>query len=182
MNARTIDKGTYPTGGVVGKALFVLLLSFGPYPELPFIPAPKWVVDVIYTLFLLFGVWLFATCDGFGVRSLNPGKIWGKHDGWLMLAIFVCAFAATILCSVYLPSSQPDLSPPLLAMIREIRALSPYQFVLYTVGWGILIGVTEEILFRGYLITRLRHGGLSDWSSVLLSAAAFGLSIGQITD
>jgi membrane protease YdiL (CAAX protease family) len=54
--------------------------------------------------------------------------------------------------------------------------LSASGIVLYAIGWGVafvLVGVAEELLFRGYALSAL-SAGIGFWPAAVVLAAAFG--------
>jgi len=53
--------------------------------------------------------------------------------------------------------------------------LRPWQLVLFVVGIPISAGFCEELIWRGYVITRLEARGRRRWAAILLSALSFAL-------
>ena len=155
--------------------LFVLALTFGIYPALCSLHLPQLAVDAAWEALLLLGVCLFAATDGLGVRSLNPGKKWNRWDGLLMAAIVLMNLVASMTYAYALRPFLPTSSPWLQTVVREFKALDPLSFGVVAVGLALLIGLSEELAFRSYFMTRLRDCELSARSSILLTAAAFGL-------
>lgn len=81
--------------------------------------------------------------------------------GWIF-ALITAAIQIAILASFFIR----DLS-----IVWELSLFNLYMSLATAVGGG----VGEELLFRGYIVTRLKAGGFSSATQVLVSGALFGL-------
>ena len=88
--------------------------------------------------------------------------------GWLAPTSARIVFFAVIAAMVYSLFT---------AQIPQVRA-NLFEFSLLKL-WGLIAGLfgafVEEVIFRGYLLTRLQKAGMSNVSQIVLSALTFGL-------
>jgi len=133
------------------------------------------VVDTIWQALLLLALWLCATCDGLGLRSLNPGRKWNKRDGLWMVALVLLSCVFSVVYAYLLRPFLPKENGWAAEFTRNLITLNPVVFGVFALGLALLVGVSEELVFRSYLITRLRACGLPAWPSILMSGLLFGL-------
>lgn len=62
-----------------------------------------------------------------------------------------------------------------LGMPTRIEGLAAWQVVFYVALLPITAGFCEELIWRGYIITRLEARGRRPWAAILLSAISFAL-------
>ena len=131
-------------------------------------------IQFALSVFIFFVEWLFALLllykyrkSNESVRSLfsstgNPLKFrWGPA---ILLFIFVNGiFTGYIL---YLISSMPDLS---------YRDMSPLQVITFLLITPVTAAFTEELIWRGHIISGLELRGNNSWTSLLISAISFAL-------
>ncbi len=84
------------------------------------------------------------------------------RPGWIF-AVITASMQITILTAFYIR----DVS-----LIWEPSLFNLYMSLATAIGGG----VGEELLYRGYILTRLKAGGLSPTVQVLVSGALFGLA------
>lgn len=120
---------------------------------------------------------LFAWADGAGVRSLGLIQAWKGIDPALIAGIIGLHWTGSIITGIFLQSAgQMDLEgKAVTSLFRTFTEYDPASFFLIALGLALVTGLAEEVLFRGYLITRLERLGLGAWSCILLSALIFGL-------
>ncbi len=120
---------------------------------------------------------LFSLLDGDGFRSLGVTGRWKWYDVPVIPGIIVLHFFGSVISAVILQMMQEGLSGEgIISVLQEFGSQEPLAFVGYALSLALLAGVGEELLFRGYLITRLERMGLPGWACILISALAFGLA------
>jgi len=121
----------------------------------------------------------FSFLDGGGFRSLGLTTRWRSFDLGLVVAILGVHIIGSLVAAAILTStSGEDLqsaAAPALALLKSFGEFDTGTFFLMALGLAILSGVTEELLFRGYLITRLERIGWGAAPCIALSALIFGL-------
>lgn len=120
----------------------------------------------------------FALADGGGLRSLGLIAPWKGYDvavipGVLLLHIVGSLLTMAILVAVGL--YNPAAGQGALNTFSNFGNLDMGSMTLTALGLSLQAGIGEEMLFRGYLITRLERAGLKWWACILLSALIFGL-------
>jgi len=122
---------------------------------------------------------IFSLIDGGGVRSLGINTPWRSFDLGLVVAILGIHVLGSLGAAALLTGTKGDdlesTAGPALGLLRSFGEFDTSTFLLIALGLAILSGVTEELLFRGYLITRLERIGLGALPCVILSALIFGL-------
>ncbi|HEY5338117.1 MAG TPA: CPBP family intramembrane glutamic endopeptidase [Rhizomicrobium sp.] len=112
---------------------------------------------------IMFGaVWIFLRLRGQTLKSIGwrlPASIWG----WL-LAIAVAVLYAGFTAMGPIMKGQPILTD--WSLFRIATAL----------GIGITAGICEETVFRGFVMSQARDGGVHWIVQVILSALLFGLA------
>jgi membrane protease YdiL (CAAX protease family) len=91
----------------------------------------------------------------------------------LGLAATVAVYALTILTMVVLWFIWPDVVAQMEENARRIIALVPNMPALAFGGVAMMVGVHEELIFRGFLMTRLRRVTHSWTVAILISTALF---------
>ena len=125
----------------------------------------------------LIGLLVLGTARSRGLPLLTLGL-----DGrrWLADAGIGVAVAGGILGllaagSIYVQIFFPDLLPVLQESQESIVENLPQMDMFTILGLTALVAVYEELLFRGFLLTRLRTVTGSWWMAVLLGMVSFGL-------
>lgn len=122
---------------------------------------------------------VFSLLDGGGIRSLGVTARWRSFDLGLVVAILGVHVLGSLGAAAVLTRTDGEdlqsVAGPVLGLLKSFGEFSTGNFVLIALGLAILSGVTEELLFRGYLITRLERIGLGALPCVVLSALIFGL-------
>lgn len=121
---------------------------------------------------------LFALVDGGGFRSLGVFARWRVFDVAVIpgvLLLHIAGSIATILVLVLAGLYDPASSQGAMTTFSQFGKLDPGALALAAMGLSLQAGIGEELLFRGYVITRLERLGLNWWACILLSALIFGL-------
>ena len=118
--------------------------------------------------------WLFALLllykyrkSNESVRSLfsrtgNPLKFrWGPT-----ILLFILANGIFIGYVLYLIARMPDLT---------YRDMNPFQAILFLLLTPATAAFTEELIWRGYIISGFELRGKSTWGALLISATSFAL-------
>jgi len=118
-------------------------------------------------------IWMMTSSRKQGRASVGlPRKRWGKDVligvvstpvvyGVIHVAIFIVLIAF------------PGLGGQVNENIKRIQELIPKMPLAGFFGLSVVIGVYEELIFRGFLMTRFRRGTGSWTAAVLLSSALF---------
>lgn len=116
-----------------------------------------------------------------GLGRASPARL----IGWGLLGIIPCYVANIVSVATYLSLSGADLLDVADEKVGAMDALSPIR-----PGWvvpvAVFVGVYEEVLFRGFLLSRLRillRAGSRGFNAragaaIVLSAAVFGIAHG----
>jgi membrane protease YdiL (CAAX protease family) len=120
---------------------------------------------------------LFALTDKGGFRSLGLLGRWQAIDAAVIPGVIFIHFAGSVIVSVMLQlTGQADPSKmEVMKVFGEFGKLSFSQFAGTAGLLALQAGIGEELLFRGYLITRLERVGLGAIPCILLSGLIFGL-------
>lgn len=158
--------------------MVIFLLVTGAAEWLAFalrIPPPGSAFFVQIAIFAL--PLLFAAMDGGGIRSLGLAGSFRLRDLSIVVGLVLLHLVGSTLTSFYLTLSGALDSGtlPATGVLDSFGTFALGPFLLIWVGLVFLSGMGEEMLFRGYLITRLERQGFSATASVLVSALLFGL-------
>lgn len=119
----------------------------------------------------------FAWADGGGLRSLGLFGKWKGYDAAVIPGLILINVAGSAVVTLLLKDTGAlDMTEkPIANLMHDLTRYEPGEFLLTAAALMLLVGVAEEALFRGYLITRMERLGLSMWPSILISALLFGL-------
>lgn len=137
---------------------------------------PLWAAGVAQLAILLVFI-IFAFADGDGVRSFGLWSPWKGYDagiiaGVIMTHLLGSVLTAQVLVKLGLIRTEGSAAAQLLKAFGDHDAGT---FLLIALLLAVMAGIGEELLFRGYLITRLEKTGLGAWGCILGSALIFGL-------
>lgn len=121
---------------------------------------------------------LFALTDGGGFKSLGVFTRWKAFDVAVIpgvLLLHIVGSIATMLLLLLVGWYDPASSQDAMTTFANFGKLEPGSLALTALGLSLQAGIGEELLFRGYVITRLERLGLKWWACILLSALIFGL-------
>jgi len=131
-------------------------------------------IQFALSILIFFVEWLFALLliykyriSNESIRSLfsstgNPLKFrWAPA---ILLFILINGFFIGYI--LYLISSMPDLS---------YRDMSPLQIILFLLLTPITAAFTEELIWRGHIISGLELRGNNSWVAILISSISFAL-------
>lgn len=124
---------------------------------------------------------IFAHADGGGIGSLGLGTTWRGYDagiaaGLVAFHYFGSAVTGAVLLATGVLKNTTIKNSGAGQLFLSLGKYEPGSFFLVMVALVILVGFAEEMLFRGYLITRLERLGLPAWGCILVSALIFGLA------
>jgi len=92
----------------------------------------------------------------------NPLRLrWGPA-----ILLFVVANGIFLGYILYLLATMPDLT---------YRDMNPVQIILFLLLTPLTAGFTEELIWRGHIITGFELRGKSSWAALLISAVSFAL-------
>jgi membrane protease YdiL (CAAX protease family) len=153
-------------------AAWVVASAVAGWLQLP----PLWAAGVAQLAILLVFV-IFAFADGDGVRSFGLWRPWKGYDVGIIVGVITIhlvgsVITAQLLVKLGLIRTEGSAAAQLLKAFGEHDAGT---FLLIALLLAVMAGVGEELLFRGYLITRLKKTGLGAWGCILCSALIFGL-------
>ncbi len=120
---------------------------------------------------------LFTLLDGDGFRGMGLGSRWELKDVLLAMGLMGIHIGGSIVVAIAMMianGGQPDDSAAI-QLFTQFGDLEPLHFLGFGFLLAALAGIGEELIFRGYLITRLERMGLPVWLAVLLPGLAFGL-------
>lgn len=121
---------------------------------------------------------LFASLDGQGFASMGLSKRWEDMDYLLMLVVVAVHFGGSMLVSLWMMNSKGqagNMDSRAVEMFSLLGDVPPLQFLGVVLFLSALAGVGEELLFRGYLFTRLERVGLPGWAVIIMTGLLFGL-------
>ena len=163
-----------PAGYAVGGLLFALLASL--------VPVGHWIAPGetlgallsrealwwLYAVALL--VWL-RRAERLPLRSIGLRPPTGQTVGLGLLGLVVLLAVFVVHFAILIPKLHLD--PSGAAAERNVILATPFWF---RVGLVLRAAVVEEIIFRGYLIEKVRQLTGSTAAAVLVSVAAFTLA------
>jgi len=120
-------------------------------------------------------VWLILKYRCQSVRSIgvtNRGLLLNLPIGGLTAA---CAGGCNFVVMTVLLFLFPSLLEQMIRNAEQIDSLMPDMPILATGGVMLMVGVWEEVFFRGFLMTRIRRATNSWVLAVLISTAVFVL-------
>lgn len=123
----------------------------------------------------------FAYADGAGIRSLGLGTAWKSYDAGIAAGLVAFHYFGSFLTGAVLLvtgvlKSEAVESSDAGQLLSSLGNFAPGPFFLGLLALVVLVGFGEEMLFRGYIITRLERLGLPAWGCILVSALVFGLA------
>lgn len=133
------------------------------------------VATILRDLALLALVLFFLWRNGEWVQQIG----WTSRHVWTELGLGLILFPPLVVLIGLLDAGLRALgfSGPPAGALDSMLPRAPWQFVL-AVGLVIIVAITEEFLFRGYLIRRLGSATRSAGWAVVLSAVIFALGHG----
>jgi membrane protease YdiL (CAAX protease family) len=120
---------------------------------------------------------LLVLMDG-GFRPLGLTSRWKGLDVVAVPVLILIHLGLSVLFAVVMMMAgqqQPDSRQPAMQVFQQFAGYDAGLFPWIALGLALQAGIGEELLFRGYLISRLDRLGLGAWPSILISALLFGL-------
>jgi membrane protease YdiL (CAAX protease family) len=157
---------------------------------------PLLVVVVVYLGFYLAAGWVVGLLDNDGYKDADllssVGAVFFQITAGLIVgSIILTIFTSWMGWNEEIFGRQPIyrswwmwIAPvlvalPILGRVLDIDWGGPtVSVVLFTLATGLLIGYSEELLFRGVAVKMLRAGGHREFSVALVSSLLFGMSHG----
>ena len=131
-------------------------------------------IQFALSVFIFFVEWFFAGLLLFRYRKANEsirslfsrtGKLFEFR--WMPAILFFVLFNTIFIgYAFYLIARMPDLS---------YRDMNPFQISLFMLLTPVTAAFTEELIWRGHIITGLELGGKKPWGALLISAISFSL-------
>lgn len=160
-------------GAMLGKDYFLFFLNpdYSDEELRDLTPLMIGVMGVFSALVIL----LYVRRRGQPLSSL--GLSWRR---WLTdsgIGILAAAFVMTVMVagSLFVWIVLPDLIPALQESQENIKRVLPPMTVSTIVWLTVVVSLYEELLFRGFLLTRLRVLTRTWWAAVLLGAVGFAM-------
>lgn len=121
-------------------------------------------------------VLLVVRAEGKGIRSLGFGGEWDLADLGMVILAPVYMLMASAIVGLIVQFALGVQHTPSLEFLDMVTPKTKLDYPLLTAA-AMTAGICEEILFRGYLITRLEAwwGPRWRWLVILLPSAIFGL-------
>lgn len=140
--------------------------------KLPMLPGTA----VLQGGILLVGL-TFAWADGGGIRRLGLRGEWKGYDAAIIPGLIGINLVGSTITTLLLQGTDAMNmeDQPITHVLKDLTRYEPGEFLLIAAALMLLVGLAEELLFRGYLITRLERMGLSKWPCILISALIFGM-------
>jgi membrane protease YdiL (CAAX protease family) len=117
---------------------------------------------------------LLVKWDGGGLRSLGVGKLRIWREVSAAIQAFILIYVLQIVIMLILSRLSPELAKDVIgkrkAMSEYFPEISPILLLIFT----LFVGIYEEVVFRGFLITRLTAMVGKPWIAVILSSIFFG--------
>lgn len=120
-------------------------------------------------------IFLFLRLDQDPVRSVGlhlkdfGGEVWTAF--WSLVIIFSFNLAVMVMISIFLPDLATKLAKERTEVFKLFPAISPLWLILITA----FVGFYEELVFRGFLITRLKVVAGNLWAALVISSVLFGV-------
>ncbi|HWI63591.1 MAG TPA: type II CAAX endopeptidase family protein [Symbiobacteriaceae bacterium] len=121
---------------------------------------------------------VFPLIDGGGFRSLGVFTAWKGFDVAVIPGVLILHIVGSLMTMVVLMVAglyDPQTSQGAMDTFSNFGQLETGSLALTALGLSLQAGIGEELLFRGYVVTRLERLGLKPWVCILLSALIFGL-------
>jgi membrane protease YdiL (CAAX protease family) len=121
-------------------------------------------------------IFLFLRLDREPIRAVGlhlkdlEGEIWTAF--WSLVIIFSFNLAVMVMISIFLP----DLATKLAKERTEVFKLFPTSSPLWLILITAFVGFYEELVFRGFLITRLKVVAGNIWVTLFISSLLFGIA------
>ena len=120
---------------------------------------------------------VFALADGGGFRNLGLKERWKAIDLAGIVVILTVHFMGSGITALILQITgllkMDDMQ--VLSVFEQFGKMPVGTFFLMAFLLALQAGLGEELLFRGYLVTRLERLGLGAWPCIIISALIFGL-------
>lgn len=175
---------------IFGEALFAISINAAVEAELlenvdwsdPRMMLSRVFFSQVFTFLLSFLLILRYTGDRFE-DVVQIGRINGNYI-LLTIAVLVVAFAAMPLLTQINELVRPYLSGSIIEQEIAGDALNkklfyqdnPIQFVFGLIVMALIPAIFEELVFRGFLITKMMASGVTETGAILLSAAIFAMT------
>lgn len=137
------------------------------------VPILLFVQEALFLVLIL----LFTRFDRAGLRGFGLGAAWAGRDVWMVPALIGLQLLGSIITALVLISRhQVQSQEPAVRVLSSFNVYPPWIFLPAALALTLLVGLAEESLFRGYLMTRLEMLGAPGWVAIVLSGGLFGLA------
>lgn len=130
----------------------------------------------LFQLSILLTTVIFALADGGGFRSLGLTARWKWIDLAAIPGLALAHFFLSIVVAVVLYAAgalNTESANTANKVFSDFGNMGS-NALLVSFVLAVQAGIGEELLFRGYIITRLERLGLKAWWCIILSALIFG--------
>ena len=139
----------------------------GPWHE-----AGRWwnVYGTVVDIGCLLGLRFFTRKEGIRVRDLiGPLRLRRGHDVFLGLGLFVFIFPSFILGSMQAQKLlYGSLDTAIAVYLTQLHALPAWAFVYSVTLWWVISSPTEEAIYQGYALPRLRALTGHTWIAMVI--------------
>jgi membrane protease YdiL (CAAX protease family) len=171
----------YGPSSILGYAYLAFLLLIFPYLVARgdrsgwAVAAPRIALYISssVTLWLLVGG--VAAVLAFEGASLVLLGFSANHWSWLLL-VAVTLVGIGLGIGILCRALQRQSGKPLTPTVRHGIPITAAEMAVFCLVLAPSAGIAEEILFRGFAITRLQHLTHSSWIAVVLTSTAFALA------
>lgn len=120
---------------------------------------------------------LFALLDGGGFRNLGFPGVWRSYDAAIVAALVGIQLAGSVLTTLLtVPLGVNPQEEQVYELLKAFGNYDTATFLVIALALALQSGITEELLFRGYVVTRLEQAGFRAWTCIVVSALVFGLA------
>jgi len=120
-------------------------------------------------------IWLIVTARKQGGASLGLGRRGWAIDTLIGIAALPFVYGFILLVMLLIFVLVPGLQKQMTENVTRIMNIVPKMPIVLFFLFALAIGFYEELIFRGFLLTRLRRGTNSWIAAVVLSTVAFTL-------
>ncbi len=161
-------------GLLVIAAIYAYMYAASPAPTTETIRVSFSQMQFALSVFIFLAEWFFAGLLIYGYRKSNLSirPLFSRTANWLefrwlpAILLFVLFNAIFIGYLLYLITRMPDLS---------YRDLSPVQIGLFMFLTPLTAAFTEELIWRGHILSGLELEGKKSWVALLISAVSFAM-------
>lgn len=134
--------------------------------------AGRWwnVYGTVVDIGCLIGLRIFTCKEGIRIRDLiGPVRLRRGYDIFLGIGLFILIFPCFIVGSMLAQKLlYGSLDPARSAYLTQLHALPIWAFVYSVTIWWVISSPTEEIIYQGYALPRLRALTGRTWVAMII--------------